>query len=73
MNTGWMRAIDDALVNAHLGVANHFDTYDSAKAKLDLLIDWHVSVATDPAVNGGYKLTKQADNEKPHWAPPPIF
>ena len=53
---GWLRAIDDALVSAHVGVANTNDTYEQAKAKLDNLIGFHVDVATDPAVNGGWKL-----------------
>ena len=54
--SGWLRAIDEALVVAHIGVANASDTYEQAKAKLDNLIGFHVDVATDPAVNGGYKL-----------------
>ena len=53
---GWLRAIDEALVVTHLGVANVSDTYEQAKAKLDNLIGFHVDVATDPAVNGGWKL-----------------
>ena len=50
---GWLRAIDEALVTAHIGVANAHDTYEQAKAKLDNLIGFLVDVATDPAVNGG--------------------
>ena len=53
---GWLRAIDEALVTAHIGVANAHDTYEQAKAKLDNLIGFNVDTATDPAVNGGYKL-----------------
>ena len=53
---GWLRAIDEALVTAHIGVANAHDTYEQAKAKLDNLIGFHTDVATDPAVNGGWKL-----------------
>ena len=53
---GWLRAIDEALVVAHIGVAIPGDTYEQAKNKLDNLIGFHVDVATDPAVNGGYKL-----------------
>ena len=53
---GWLRAIDEALVVAHIGVANESDTYEQAKSKLDSLICFHVNVATDPAVNGGWKL-----------------
>ena len=54
--SGWLRAIDEALVVAHIGVANADDTYEQAKAKLERLIGFHVDAATDPAVNGGYKL-----------------
>ncbi len=53
---GWLRAIDEALVVAHIGVANESDTYEQAKAKLNNLIGFHMDVATDPAVNGGWKL-----------------
>lgn len=53
---GWLRAIDEALVVAHIGVANESDTYEQAKAKLDTLIRLHADIATDPAVNGGWKL-----------------
>lgn len=53
---GWLRTIDEALIVAHIGVANADDTYAQAKSKLDTLIGFHVDVATDPAVNGGWKL-----------------
>ncbi len=53
---GWLRAIDEALVVANIGVANASDTYEQAREKLDNLIGFHVDVATDPAVNGGWKL-----------------
>lgn len=53
---GWLRAIDEALVVAHLGVAEAEDGYEEARRKLNELICWHVTVATDPAVNGGFKL-----------------
>ena len=52
---GWLRAIDEALVVAHIGVANESDTYEQANVKLNNLIGFHVDVATDPAVNGCYK------------------
>jgi hypothetical protein len=54
---GWLRAIDEALIVTHLGVANAEDTYEQAREKLNNLIGWHIDVATDPAVNGGWKLT----------------
>ena len=53
---GWLRAIDESLVVANIGVANPDDTYEQARAKLDSLIGFHTDVATDPAVNGGWKL-----------------
>jgi hypothetical protein len=53
---GWLTACDEEMTCAHLGVANLSDSYDSAKAKLNSLIDWHITVATDPAVNGGLSL-----------------
>lgn len=45
---GWLRAIDEALVVAHVGVANADDTYEQAKAKLDNLIGFHFHLAADP-------------------------
>ena len=53
---GWLRAVDEALICAHLGVANGSDPYETARQKLNALIDWHVAVACDPRVNGGLKL-----------------
>ena len=55
VSEGWLRAIDNALVVAHIGVADKSDTYEQAKEKLDNLIGFHVDEATDPAVNGGWK------------------
>lgn len=52
----WIRAIDEELVGTFIGVANVSDTYEVAKKKLGELIDWHVQVAIDPAVNGGCVL-----------------
>ncbi len=60
---GWLRVIDEALVVAHIGVANESDTYEQAKAKLDNLIGFHVDVATDPAVNGGWKLVPSVSED----------
>ena len=64
---GWLRAVDEALVVAHIGVANTDDTYEQAKTKLDNLIGFHVDIATDPSVNGGYKLVpiESAPEAKP--------
>lgn len=53
---GWLRAVDEALVVAGIGTATADDTYEQAKKKLDSLLGFHTTVATDPAVNGGWKL-----------------
>lgn len=53
---GWLRAVDEAMVGSHLGVADASDSYEVAKKKLNDLICWNVAVATDPAVNGGWQL-----------------
>jgi len=57
--SGWHRAVDEEMVLTHLGVADLSDSYETAKKKLNDLIAWHVAVATDPAVNGGYVLVGQ--------------
>ena len=62
---GWLRAIDEALIVAHIGMANADDTYAQAKSKLDTLIGLHVDIATDPAVNGGWKLVPTAESRHP--------
>lgn len=66
--SGWHRAVDEEMVLTHLGVADPLDSYETAKKKLNDLIAWHVAVATDPAVNGGYVLVRQdsaADSIQP--------
>jgi hypothetical protein len=44
-NNPWQQAIDDELVNAHLGIAQDGVTREKAKEKLNILIAWHVDVA----------------------------
>ena len=44
----WRDAIDSGLVCAHIGTVESFPT---AQAALDALIDWHVQVALDPEVS----------------------
>lgn len=44
----WKDAIDNALIWWHIGTIESFPT---AKAALDALIDWHVRVALDPEVS----------------------
>lgn len=67
-NNGWLQAIDEEMVSCHLAVANSTDTYEEAKKKLNTLIDWHVQVATDPSVNGGWQLVPKEPTEKMKYA-----
>jgi hypothetical protein len=48
---GWLRAVDEEMVMTHLGIAEATDDYEVAKKKLASLIQWHVTVALDPAVS----------------------
>lgn len=52
----YQAAVDRELISCHLGTANDDDGDTVAGEKLSQVIDWHVSVATDPKVNGGYHL-----------------
>lgn len=45
----WIRVIDEAMVGAHLGVADIADDYGTAKEKLNDLICWSVEVDRDTA------------------------
>ena len=56
----WQEAVDEARVTAHLGIAADGVTREQATAQLGELIDWHIAVAMDPAVNGGFKLVPVA-------------
>lgn len=56
----WQHAVDQQRVIAHLGVAADGVSLEEATKQLGELIDWHIDVATDPQVNGGYALVKQA-------------
>lgn len=49
---GWLRAVDEEMVCAHLGVADAEDSFETAKKKLASLIQWNIAVATDPSVGG---------------------
>lgn len=46
----------DALDRALVTIEATVDSYSSASDALNTLIDWHIAVATDPKVNGGWKL-----------------
>lgn len=41
----WIHVIDEAMVCAHIGVADAFDDYATAKEKLNKLICWEIDVA----------------------------
>ncbi len=60
---GWLRAVDEAMVGSHLGVADASNSYEVAKKKLNDLICWNIDVATDPAVNGGMVLVPEEPTE----------
>lgn len=49
----WRDAIDAELVCLHLGTADSFPT---AQAALDALINWHIATALDPEVSASAKL-----------------
>lgn len=62
MMTPYEQAIDEELVTALIGVVDLRDDLPTAKRKIRQLIDWHVQVATDPRVNGGYKLVPEEES-----------
>lgn len=51
-NDLWKQAIDHELVT----FGSTADSYLSPKEAIEALIDWNISLATDPKVNGGHKL-----------------
>lgn len=55
----WQRAVDELLIANHLGTTDKAKTVEEAKEQLMELIKFEIQLATDPAVNGGYKLTKE--------------
>lgn len=71
--SAYLRVIDEELVCAHIGVANISDTEAQAKAKLAKLIAFHVDVATDPTVNGGYELVKAQPAQEPVAVVGPVY
>lgn len=50
----WKDAIDEEAVTTWT-----LDNSLSPMEQLQAIINWHVMVATDPAVNGGYELVKK--------------
>ena len=52
----YLQAADEMLIVSGIGTAEPDDDLDTAKRKLGELIDWHVAVALDERVNGGYRL-----------------
>ena len=68
----WQQAIDAELVNAYLGVAHNNETFEGARKALHELICWHVGVATNPATNGGQRLTDAKPIVWPVAMPDPV-
>lgn len=54
--TAYLRAVDEMRIASKIGTADREDDIEEARRKLRELIDWHVTVATDERVNGGYRL-----------------
>src|SRR5690606_26356922 len=48
----WKDAVDHELTKIQMTT----DTFPDPQSALSALINWHVQVALDPAVNGGYRL-----------------
>jgi hypothetical protein len=61
----WQQAIDEELVSTHLGVAHNDATFEGAQKAIHELICWHIDVATNPATNGGQRLTDAKPIELP--------
>jgi len=59
---GYMSAVDEALISNQLGTVDSFATPQEALAAL---VQWEISVAIDPTVNGGYRLAKDAVDHSP--------
>ena len=57
---GWMRAIDEAMVIAHLGTADAGDDYETAKLKLNTLLVHEQSI-------GAYFAAPAAPSVPPGW------
>lgn len=62
----WKDAIDNALIWWHIGTIESFPT---AKAALDALIDWHVAVALDPEVSSAAQALVDRGATQPQAGP----
>lgn len=60
----WKRAVDDELVT----IQSTADSFPNAKAAVKALIDWHVKVATDPALNEPKKVDEVVERKNREWA-----
>jgi hypothetical protein len=65
----WIRVIDEAMVGAHLGVADIADDYGTAKEKLNDLICWSVEVDRDTATPAPQALAQQVSWQPIETAP----
>lgn len=57
----YQQVIDEELICAHLGITENSDDYHTAKSKVNSVIDYHITIATDSKVNGGYFLINKED------------
>ena len=68
----WIRVIDEAMVGAHLGVADMADDYGTAKKKLNDLICWSVEIDREsarhaPAAQPTCKQDLQVETEQERY------
>lgn len=68
---GWMRAIDEAMVVHHIGIADRADSYEVAKKKLNALLilnqnigEYFSAKAPVPSVPDGWKLVPYTPTEE---------
>lgn len=73
-DSAWVRVIDEAMVCAHIGVADAADDYATAKDKLNKLICWEVDVAKyfDREAKQADHLTVQTDVAAEVQMPEPV-
>ena len=61
VQSGWLRAVDEAMVCSHLGIANASDDYETAKKKLNDLIRWNIDV------DRYFEADKRKQSEQSGW------
>ena len=61
VQSGWLRAVDEAMVCSHLGIADASDDYETAKKKLNDLIRWNIDV------DRYFEADKRKQSEQSGW------